>query len=162
MEVIVTGWRSTTDAWAKAHLAPFSDLPPLSNEQADVAGKLGLSAEEYIRSAYAGELSKPELVSKAEGIGKLVERIAKTYAPSARIDKVLLETYLGLVRLSGTAGNSEFRIDVEEDLIDDLMRGGSKELLERLERIVRMALPAGKYGPPLRETFGPDGYGYTY
>jgi hypothetical protein len=147
MEVIVTGWRSTTDAWAKAHLVRLSDLPALSPEQADVARKLGLSAEEYARSFYAGELSKPELTGKAEAIGKLIERLAGSQSPGAKIDQVLLETYHGLVRLKGSVGDSEFRMEVEEELVEDLMKGGSGKLLERLERIVKMALPASERRP---------------
>ena len=147
MEVIVTGWRSTTDAWAKAHFAKLSDLPALSQEQAEVARKLGLSAEEYARSFYAGELSKPELAGKAEEIGRLVERLAGRYAPEARIERVLLETYRGLVRLKGSVGDSGFQIELDEELVDDLMRCGSKELLERLERIIQMALPVKERRP---------------
>lgn len=142
MEVIVTGWRSTTDAWEKAKFAPVTELPALTRDQEEVAKKLGLTSEEYARSFYSGELSKPELAGKAEGIAHLVEEMIGKYLPGATLYRAVLETYRGVLRLFAKVEGQEIRIDVDEDLVDDLRRTGSKDLLDRLERIVRLSLPS--------------------
>jgi hypothetical protein len=142
MEVIVTGWRSTTDAWEKAKFAPAAELPPLTSDQEEAARKFGLTSEEYARSFYSGELSKPELKGKAEGVARLVEKMVREYLPGATLYRAVLETYRGVLRLFVKAAEQEVVIDVDEDLVDDLRRTGSKDLLDRLERIVRLSLPS--------------------
>jgi hypothetical protein len=55
MEIIIEGWRAGRAERQEAERVPFSQLPPLRDEQKSVAKKMGISEEAYTRSAFAGE-----------------------------------------------------------------------------------------------------------
>ncbi|HEY0760356.1 MAG TPA: hypothetical protein VGD59_13980 [Acidisarcina sp.] len=141
MEVTVSGSRSTTDSWAKAQVAPVSELPVLTPDQEKVAARYVGSREQFARSVYAAELARPELERKAANIASLIERLVKEHLSKATVDKAVLETLSGTVRVFLNIDGEDIEIDIDEGLVDELKRTGSKELLERLERIVRLSVP---------------------
>ena len=142
MQVIVEGWRSSSSDWLKAQQLSPEELPPLSPEQKDVAEKLGISEEDYARSTKAGELSRQELQAKAEAFGTFLESRLRKRVADASIQSVLLQTFDGRVRIAGTAAGREFRLQIDEELVDNLMQSGSSELEERLQRIIDLGVPA--------------------
>jgi hypothetical protein len=142
MEIYIDGGRSSLEDWTRAQQWPIEQLPPLTPEQKTVAGKLGISEVDYARSAYAGELSRGELVSKTERFGRLVEGIMREMFPDASVEKVSLKTFAGRIQVQATAGGHPVHFDVDEDLVDGLLRSGSAQLEAGLRRIVELSLPA--------------------
>jgi hypothetical protein len=141
MRVMVDGSRSTSDDWLRSQHLHASELPALSDEQKSVAEKLGISAEDYARSAKAGELSRQDLVAKTEAFGKLLETKMRERVADASVDSIVLHTFDGKYRVIATAGGREVRFQIDEEMVDDLLQSGSKEIEARLQRIVELSLP---------------------
>lgn len=144
MQVAVEGSRSSRDDWFRAQQLPASELPFLTDEQKTVAEKLGISAEDYARSAKAGEFSSEELLAKTEAVGRLLEKKMRERNPDSSIDSIVLLTFEGKFRVVAVAGGREIRLQIDEDLLDDLLQSGSQELETRLDRIIDMNLPNSK------------------
>jgi hypothetical protein len=73
MEIAVDGWRSGVSEWRTARSVPVDQLPRLTDEQREVARKLGISEEDYARSAFAGEQTREALLKKTERLARLLE-----------------------------------------------------------------------------------------
>ena len=141
MQVLVEGSRSTSDDWLWAQQLPASELPSLSDEQKSVAKKLGVSPEDYARSAKAGELTRQELQVKAATFGSLLEQKIRGRVPNASVESVTLLTFEGKFRAVAVAEGKEIRLQIDEDLVDRLLESGSAELEARLDRIIDLNLP---------------------
>ncbi|HTF62550.1 MAG TPA: hypothetical protein VK638_07545 [Edaphobacter sp.] len=141
MEVVVTGWRSSNQDWSRAQQWPLQDLPPLTAEQKTVAHKLGISEEDYARSAYAGELSRQELIEKAERFGRLIESQIREIRANSSVEEVVLKTFDGKFQVLALVDGHKVRLEMDEDMVDDLLRSGSGELETRLKRIIDFNLP---------------------
>jgi hypothetical protein len=141
MRVVVTGWRSSSEGWLRAEQLPAHDLPHLSEEQKTVAGEFGISEEGYARSAYAAELSRPELSAKAEKFGGLLQAMMRQRFPDASVTMVELRTFDGKFQIVAIVGGRDVRLRVDEDMVDGLLISGSKEVEARIARIVELNLP---------------------
>ena len=120
---------------------PAQELPRLSEEQRAVAREFGISEEGYARNAYASELSRRELVVKAERFGELLQAIMREKVPDACVHLVELRTFDGKFQIVAIVGGRDVRLKVNEDLVDDLLSSGSKDIQARLIRIVELNLP---------------------
>jgi hypothetical protein len=141
MQVFVEGSRSTSDDWLSAQQLPASELPSLSAEQKSVAEKLGVSPEDYARSAKAGEMTRHELHAKTETFGSVLERKIRDRVPNASVESVALLTFEGKFRVVAVVGGKHVRLQIDEELVDDLLQSGSPELETRLDRIIDLNLP---------------------
>ena len=139
MQVSVDGWRSSASNWQAVRDIPGDQLRPLTPEQAAVAAKLRISAEDYARSALAGERTAEALLEKTERFAKLMEqRLASRHA-GVQVDSVTLETWEHKFRVL-IRGKMETVFRVNEDVVDDLFEGGSKEADEKISRILDLVL----------------------
>jgi len=136
MDIRVDGYRSTNEDWLTAHRIPFSELPPITAEEQQVAERLGISAEEYVRSRYAGDLSRKELERRAEVVGTLVERWLSQRGFSGTVVGVWLKTLEGRFRVEIERPDGIQMVFLKEDLINDLLDSGSREAQENLDRLL--------------------------
>jgi hypothetical protein len=121
---------------------PAQDLPHLSGDQKAVASRLGIPEEDYARSALAGNLSRCELSAKTERFGEIFQKAMRERRPDALIHTIELQTFEGKLRIVAFAGDREVRLQIDEDLADNVLSTGSKELEARLARIVELNLPS--------------------
>jgi hypothetical protein len=136
MEIRVDGYRSTNENWLTAHRIPSSELPPITPEEEQVAEKLRISPEEYLRSRYAGDLSRGDLEKRAEVVGNLVAQWLSRHGLSGTVVSVWLKTYEGKFRLEIAGPEGIQMLFLKEDLIDDLLDSGSREAQESLDRLL--------------------------
>ena len=136
MEIRIDGSRSTSENWLFAHTVPSSKLPPITPEEQSVAEKLGISAEEYLRSRYAGDLTRDQLKKRAETVGGLVERWMSHRGVSGRVVAVWLKTFEGKFRIEIDGSEGSQLIFISEDLINDLLDAGSRGAQEDLDRLL--------------------------
>jgi hypothetical protein len=141
LDIYVDGNRSSIENWMRAQTTPMQELPPLSEEQKTVAGKLGLKDESYARSLYAGDLERKNLERKAEQAAQLLVRIASQKVSGLRVEQVWLKTFDRKFRFDVDLNGKTALIFVSEDLIDDLLENGSRAAEEQLNRIIDVSLP---------------------
>jgi hypothetical protein len=145
MQIVIEGSRSTDRHWLQAQQVPAEMLPHLTEEQRRIARNFGVADETYARSVYAGELSQPAWAEKTRRLGQILESFMRSRILGAEVFQVTLQTAQGLFEVRAKVSGEEFAFQVQEDLVDELMEGGSEEALNRLQRIVEFALlPVGE------------------
>jgi hypothetical protein len=142
MQVIVTGWRSSSEGWLRAQQLPAQDLPHLSEEQKAIAREFGASEEDYARSVYAAALCRRELLAKTERLGELLETTMRAKFLDASVQMIELRTFDGNFQIVAIVRGQDARLRISEELVDELLVSGSKELEARLARIVELSLPS--------------------
>jgi hypothetical protein len=140
MEIIIEGWRAGRAERQEAESVPFSHLPPLSDEQKTVAKKMGISEEAYARSAFAGKRNQERLLEKTRRFGEILERTLHTRFEGARIDRIRLVTIDHEYRIDLSAGDRKVLFRVPENMVDDLVEGGSAEIGRTIERNLETVL----------------------
>jgi len=141
MDIRIDGNRSTAENWMLAQNASKELLPALSEAQKTVADELRTSHEAYARSVYAVDLSRNDLVAKAERAGRAIERIAQRKVPGIAVDSVWLKTFAGKFRFDLNLDRNHTAMWVNEDVIDELLESGSRTAEEQLARVVEYSLP---------------------
>ena len=141
MEVIVEGSRSSSQNWLRAQTMPPEELPLLSPEQKELAGRQGISEETFARSAKARELSLPELVSKSETVGRLIETLVREKFSSVCVKEIVLITFHGIFEVGLEIDGAPVYLKVNEDLVDSLLQSGSEESEKRIRRVVDLHMP---------------------
>jgi hypothetical protein len=139
MQISVEGRRSSVSDWQAVSAIPADQLKPLTPGQAAVAAELKVSAEDYARSILEGERASEELLEKTQRLARLLEQRLSSQVAGVQIDSVALETWAGKFRVAIRGKiNAVFRIN--EDLVDDLFEGGSKEADERISRVIGLVV----------------------
>ncbi len=139
-EIHVPGFQSSMDEAGRAQRVPASELPPISDEEREMAKRLGLSEEAYRRSKLAGIFGHERMEARAVDLGE-------------QVDAILAEAGAGY-RLAGVTWNSErlgWRIEVEtpqgrqnvvlsRDLVNDALDSRTTSELRRLRNMVLFGL----------------------
>ena len=91
--VVSNSFRGSIEDWYKALGAPASELPPLSEEQQEMAAKFGISEEEYQRGLLVGRYGDLRQHERGVSLGKQVDAILlKQFGPAYDVVKsVVLE-----------------------------------------------------------------------
>jgi hypothetical protein len=139
MQISVEGRRSSTSDWQAVRDIPGDQLKPLTPEQAAVAAQLKISPEDYARSALAGERTTEALLGKTQRFAGLLEQRLASRVVGVRIDSVALETWEHKFRVV-VRGKLNTVFHINEDVVDDLFEGGSKEADDRISRIVDLVV----------------------
>lgn len=142
MEIIIEGSRSSSQSWLYAQTMPQGELPSLTAEQRRIAAQQNIPEEVFARSVKARELSLPELASKAEAVGRLLERMMREQRPDSLVQEVRFLTLSGRLDIQAADGGRRFDLKIDEELVDGLLQTGSEDCERRLRRIVEMSLPA--------------------
>ncbi len=139
MQISVEGRRSSIGDWQAVSQIPADQLKPLTPGQAAVATELKISAEDYARSILEGERASEALLEKTQRLARLLNQRFSSRIAGVQIDSVALETWAGKFRVAIRGKiNTVFRIN--EDLVDDLFEGGSKEADERISRVIDLVV----------------------
>jgi hypothetical protein len=140
MEIAVDGWRASPEDWDAVRNVPADQLPPLTEQQREVARKLGVPEQDYARSALAGERTQEALLHKTERLARLLaERMQAAGLPGA-IERAMLRTFDHRFDVELRVNDRRLPLRIDEDLVDDYFDGGSLEAEERLGRILERAL----------------------
>ncbi len=136
MQIGVDGYRSSKEDWIRAHQVPVDDLPQITDEESLVAGKFGMSEEEYKRSQYALELSLVALKQRTGIVGELVTDWLQKNRVRGEVAAVWLKTLEGKFRIEVTTLRGTIPIFIREEVIDDLLEGGSLVAKDAIDRLL--------------------------
>lgn len=136
MQVQLRGGRTTDEAWLKAQRAPLEDLPGLTDDDRRDARSGNSSDEQYARRMYAEQLAEPELAEKAGKVGRLVWNWLAENGIEGTVDFVKFDTLRGLFQVRVDGKESQQRIEILEDTVDDLLRSGSRAAVESIDRLL--------------------------
>jgi len=139
MDIRVDGSRSDTESWIRARETPAEELPTLSDEEISVAGKLAIPIDEYRRARYAAEIARKHLEDRATRLGLLVQKWLSDHDFSTHVSSVWLKTFAGKYRID-IGGAKPHLLFFEEDLVDDMLEGGSEEARHRFNRVLSLNL----------------------
>lgn len=142
MEIGVDGIRAGVADWQAVRSIPREQLPPLTAEQREVARKLGISEDDYARSALAGERTREQLLHKTERLAKVVDTAAKNSATGkpVEVQRVILRAIDHRFDIDLRVDGSTIPVRIDEGLVDDYFESGSEDSELRLKRIVERAL----------------------
>jgi hypothetical protein len=136
MEIAVDGWRASAADWDAVRNLPAEELPALSKEQREVAGKLGIPEADYARSAFAGKRSQETLLAKTERFARLLAGMLREANIAATVANVTLRTFDEKFDVLLRSGDNAVPLRVAESLVDDLFENGSAEAKQRMTRIL--------------------------
>jgi len=140
MEIVIEGWRSGSEERKEAASVPAGELIPLTDEQKSVAKKMGISEEDYARSAYAGKRNQDRLINKTRRFAGILEERLREISEGARIDRIRLVTIDHEYRIEITLNGRKLFFRLPEEMVDDFIEGGSAEIgrqiMDRLETVV--------------------------
>jgi hypothetical protein len=141
MQVSVQGWKASPSDWEAVRKIPKDQLPPLTEEQKHVAHKLGVSEEDYARSALAGKRTQDTLLAKTEMFARLLEKKVRDLGFNATVESVALsiidDRFEVLLQVNGS---QRLPLRINEELVDDIFESGSAQANERLGRILDATL----------------------
>jgi len=140
MEIIIDGWRAGGEDRKQARSVPASELPPLSDAQREVASKMGISLEDYARSAFAGKLNQERLLEKTRRFAEILDGKLRSKIKGARINRIRLVAIEHEYRIELFANEKTIPFRVSEDLVDDFIEGGSADIGRLIERNLETVL----------------------
>jgi hypothetical protein len=140
MEIVIEGWRAGGEDRKRAKSIPLSQLPPLSDAQRDVAKKMGISEEDYARSAFAGKLNQDRLLEKTRRFAEVLDSKLRSRGDGARIERIRLVTIEHEYRIDISTREKKIPFRVSEEMVDDLIEGGSADIGRLIERNLETVL----------------------
>jgi hypothetical protein len=145
-QVDVSDYSVSVDEWRRAQSAPNRELPNLNQLQREIAGKFGISKEEYARSVLAGRYGVQRLRKRTTRLGEEIDKILLEVSPGYRVSKVIAEMFrerwLILIRTSGR----DLGVSVPRELGDSFLDSGARGAAEELKARVKAALGLGERG----------------
>jgi hypothetical protein len=140
MEIIIDGWRAGGEDRTRALSVPANELPPLNEAQKEVASKMGISLEDYARSAYAGRLNQERLLEKTRRFAEILDGKLRSKIKGARINRIRLIAIEHQYRIELFVNEKTIPFRVSEDLVDDFIEGGSADIGRLIERNLETVL----------------------
>ena len=132
-EVVISGGHISQEAWLKAS---GSRKPELSDQQKEVARKLGVAEEEYARGVVAMQLGEEAERGRGRVLGERIREILASLGPEYKLDAVIRQgTQLRwLARID--VGGRVFAVAIPMELADDIIDAGSDRDMNRLRNLV--------------------------
>ena len=146
MNISVEGLRTGVSDWDAVRTLPADKLPPLTPEQRQAAAQMGISQEDYARSALAGKWTSEKLLQKTGRFAQWLEGALRKEPVDAKIDAVVLNTWDGKFEITVRREGSPVFFRVDEDLVDSLLEAGSATAEERLARVINLVFRPGAHG----------------
>jgi hypothetical protein len=140
VKIGVDGMRFGAKETDEAYSIPREELPPLTDAQREVAGKLGVSQEGYARSFVAGEKTSNWLLEKTKRFADLLRERIPTFRSDAQVESVILRTTERRFEVEVRVNGHAVPIRVRESLVDDIFESGSEQAERNLGRVLDMAL----------------------
>lgn len=139
-EVFVSDYSSSVEEWKRAMAAPRSELPPLSEQQREVARKFGVSDEEYARGVLAGLYGEERMRCRGERLGELVESILQGLGAPYRLAAIKAEMFNGRWVCRIETPERIANVAVPRELADDVLDSGATEEIDMLKNCLLAGL----------------------
>jgi hypothetical protein len=138
--VFVSGVTSSVEDWQKAMNAPKGELPKLNEEQKEVAGRMGMSEEEYARGVLVGQYGEQRERARGKRLGEKIEEIMGSLGAPYRLEALIREGVKGrwVARIETPSATKNVAVGVE--LADDLIDSGTVQDEERLRVLILQSL----------------------
>ena len=140
MEIVIDGWRAGREERDEAARVRAQDLPELTDGQKKAAKRMGISEEDYARSAYAGRRNQARLIEKAKRFAAVLQSRLQSKIAGAVIGRVRLLTLEHEYRIEVSVEDKRVLFRVTEDMVDDFMERGFAEVGESIERNLETAI----------------------
>jgi len=140
MEIIIDGWRAGGEDRKQALSVPASHLPSLSEAQKEVVRKMGISEEDYARSAFAGRLNQDRLLEKTRRFAEILNGKIRSKIDGGRIDRIRLVVIEHEYRIELSVNEKKALFRVSEEMVDDFIEGGSADIGRLIERNLETVL----------------------
>ncbi len=131
-QVFVSDYTSSVEEWREAMTVPRAQLPPLSDQQSEVARKFGISDEEYARAVLAGQYGETRMKDRGQALGRAIQSILGGLGSDYRLVAVKAEMFNGRWVARITAPDKVANVAVPRELADDVLDSGVMEELEKL------------------------------
>jgi hypothetical protein len=132
-DVVISGAHISPEAWLKASAL---QKPGLSEEQKEVARKVGIGEEEYARGVVAMQLGEEVQRERGRILGERIQEILRLAGPEYILDAVIRQgtefRWVARVTVSGRI----LGVTLPMDLVDDVVDSGSEQELVRLKNLV--------------------------
>jgi hypothetical protein len=138
--IFVSGVTSSVEDWQKAMGAPKGNLPKLNEEQAEIARRMGMSAEEYARGLLVFEYGERRQKERGEKLGKKVEEILGGIGEPYKLEAVIREGTKGRWVARIETPSAPKNVAVAMDLADDLIDSDTVQDEERLKVLILHSL----------------------
>jgi hypothetical protein len=129
----------SADDWVRAKSAPHSELPELSDEQKDVARRMGIPEEEYARGVLVNKYSEERQLHRGEKLGEHIENILNGLGPSYHLQALVREgikdRWVARIVMPDKIENVAISFGTADDVVDSAA-------IQDIERLKRIILPA--------------------
>ena len=139
-EVLVSGVTSSVDDWKRAMNVPKTELPKLSDEQKEIARKMGMSLEEYARGVLVFQYGEQRQKDRGESLGKKVEAVLGGLGQPYRLEALLREGVKGRWVARIETPTAPKNVAIAMDLADDLIDSDTVQDEERLRALILQSL----------------------
>lgn len=135
--VFISGTTSSAEDWKKAMSAPESELPELSEQQKEVARKMGIDEKEYARGVLVGKYGEVRERERGEKLGKYIEEILHGLASSYyQLEALVREGTKGRWIARILTPKQVANVAIPSELADDVVDSAASQDIERLKRLV--------------------------
>ena len=135
MDIQIEGGRSSSDAWYEARSLSVAKLRELTAQDVDWSNSDEASAVSLARQLCANALTDKDLAAKCVKLARLASDWMKRVGLQGEVVFVRLRTLRGLFDLHVSEDGEIHKLEIREDVVDDLLQGGSREAAESLDRL---------------------------
>jgi hypothetical protein len=140
-EVFISGMSGgSSDDWKRAMNAPESELPPLTEQQKDVARRMGIPEKEYARGVLVNKYSEERQMERGKRFGEHIDSILHGLGPEYQLQALVREGTKArwVARLVTPQGIKNVAIPFE--IADDVVDSATVQDIERLKQLILRAV----------------------
>jgi len=139
-EVHVSGYRSSAEEWKRAFEAIASELPPLTDQEREIARRFQVSEEDYKRGKLAGILGQKGLEVRGHAFGDQVQYILSGLGDGYHLKAVFWEGQKLRWILRIETPHKLVAVAVPFELADDVLDSAAIQDIERLKNLVLLGV----------------------
>jgi len=139
-EIHVPGFHGSVDEARQAQGIPASELPPISEEEHEIARKLEISDEAYRRGKLAGIFGHERIESRASALGSQVEGILAGLEQGYRLASVTWNSSTHSWTLEVDTPQGPHNVALSGELVDDVLDSRTRSQAQRLRNMVLFGL----------------------
>ena len=139
-EIHVPGVQVSVNDSERAQAIPASELPPLTEDEREVARRFGMSDEAYRRGKLAGIFGHQRKEARAVDLGKQAEAILADMGPEYRLATVNWNSDTLTWRLEIETPQGQQNVVLSWELVDDALDFRTPGELQRLRNMVWFGL----------------------
>ncbi len=140
-EVFISGVSGgSSDDWKRAMNAPESELPQLSEQQKDVARRMGIPEKEYARGVLVNKYSEERHLERGKKFGEHIDAILRGLDSSYQLQALVREGVKArwVARITTPKGIRNVAIPFE--MADDVVDSETVQDIERLKQLILRAV----------------------